>query len=342
VLVRALDAARHARADRAAVVERHEIAHGAADHVGGADAEHLRELVVAVDEDAAVRDRRFPRRWPRQALEALLALAQRVVRALALDRRPDDGGRRLERLDLGHRPLAVRTVSRRTRARPTSAPGRGIGTPTNEREPMRDEKPCSETGMSRTSVATGCPASIAARCAARPRSRSAHAVADALVVEPHLVAGPPPGREKTHPRRAVGERRPLAEPGAGHLGRLAEPGEHLVGPRAPAAGLQQARGRERHRLEDAAAPLAVELRALLLRDLADAEPELAQAAVGGRAEPARAQPARAALGERVLLLAVDQPVAGANEVADCLVARRNVGRDEILRRRPTISRRGRP
>ena len=55
-----------------------------------------------------------------------------------------------------------------------------------------------------------------------------------------------------------------------------------------------------------------------------------QPAVHGGAEPARAQPARASLGERMLLLAVDQAVAGADEVADRLVARRRVERDEVL------------
>src|SRR5207344_1571304 len=98
-------------------------------------------------------------------------------------------------------------------------------------------------------------------------------------------------------------------------------GQHLVGARPPRPRLEQAGGRERHRLEDAAAPLAVELRPLALADLADAEPELVQAAVHGGAEPARAQPARASLGERMLLLAVDEAIAGADEVADRLVAR---------------------
>ena len=91
-----------------------------------------------------------------------------------------------------------------------------------------------------------------------------HAAANARVVEPHLVTGAGPRRQERDPRRAVRELRLLAEPGARHLGRLAEPGQHLVGARPPRPRLEQAGGRERHRLQDAAAPLAVELRPLAL------------------------------------------------------------------------------
>jgi len=78
-----------------------------ADEVGHLAAQHPRELLVRVHERPCLGDGDPLESRPRQPLESLLAFAERLVGAFALDRGSENGGRGLQRLDLGGRPLPL-------------------------------------------------------------------------------------------------------------------------------------------------------------------------------------------------------------------------------------------
>jgi hypothetical protein len=96
-----------ARPDPFAIFVGHELRDLPPDQVGHPVAEKPGEMLVGVDEDAALGNRDSFESGRRQPLESLLALADGLFGALAFDGGGEDGGRDLQCLDLGARPLAL-------------------------------------------------------------------------------------------------------------------------------------------------------------------------------------------------------------------------------------------
>ena len=155
-----------------AVVGRHELLDRAADEVGDVAAEHPARAgrwrrrtrpasVIAIPSKAAA-----ARRSKRSSLSRSASSAR--SRSMAA---PKTAAAALS-ASISEPTTPARSASRRSRGQPHQRLSQKMGTAANDFEPMRAGKPCSEGSMSRTSAASGRPASSASRCGWRPRSRS--------------------------------------------------------------------------------------------------------------------------------------------------------------------------
>ena len=136
----------------------------------------------------------------------------------------------------------------------------------------------------------------------------------------HVQSGGCPRELEHESGGLVGLGRDLAEIDATGLRGLAEPGQDLVGPIAPLSRLHEPCRPEGHGLEDAPAPLPVCFRSLALGDVGQREPVAAEVAPFDDTQRAAAHPAHVGVAQGVHLFGLDQPIAGAHELAKAPVA----------------------